>query len=264
MYTYTLQISGMTCGGCVATVQRLLLAVRDTVSAEIDLVSATAKMRTVRAIDREEITRAFAGHSKYALVAFEELSEEVVSLPILPILTPSAESVKSMSDTPEHTRSWFNTYKPVLLIFALVGTVSLILGVEQGMFSWMTFLRVFMAGFFLVFSFFKLLDISAFAESYAMYDIVAKRFPVWGKMYPFVELGLGLAFVADIAPVAMNWITLIVMSVSIVGVLQQVLNKRAIRCACLGTVFQLPMSTITIIEDGLMIVMSIGMIILHS
>jgi hypothetical protein len=97
-----------------------------------------------------------------------------------------------------------------------------------------------------------------------MYDVVAKRVPLWGKVYPFVELGLGLAFVADIAPVAMNWIALIIMSISIVGVLEQVLNKRAIRCACLGTVFQLPMSTVTIIEDGLMIVMSVIMIILHS
>ncbi|NCU04658.1 MAG: heavy-metal-associated domain-containing protein, partial [Chitinophagaceae bacterium] len=41
-----------------------------------------------------------------------------------------------------------------------------------------------------------------------------------------------------------------------------VLNKRKIRCACLGAVFNLPMSTITIIEDGLMIIMSIAMLFL--
>jgi hypothetical protein len=46
------------------------------------------------------------------------------------------------------------------------------------------------------------------------------------------------------------------MTISIIGVLQTVLNKRKIRCACLGAVFNLPMSTITIIEDGLMIAMS--------
>jgi hypothetical protein len=39
------------------------------------------------------------------------------------------------------------------------------------------------------------------------------------------------------------------------------LNKRKIRCACLGAVFNLPMSTITIIEDGLMILMSLTMLI---
>jgi hypothetical protein len=46
------------------------------------------------------------------------------------------------------------------------------------------------------------------------------------------------------------------MTVSIIGVLQSVLSKRKIKCACLGDVFNLPMSTITIIEDALMIAMS--------
>ena len=46
------------------------------------------------------------------------------------------------------------------------------------------------------------------------------------------------------------------MTVSIIGVLQSVFNKRKIQCACLGAVFNLPMSTVTIIEDLLMITMS--------
>ena len=53
-----------------------------------------------------------------------------------------------------------------------------------------------------------------------------------------------------------NTAAFVIMSVSIIGVLRSVLKKRAIRCACLGTVFNLPMSTITIIEDGLMIAVS--------
>jgi hypothetical protein len=48
----------------------------------------------------------------------------------------------------------------------------------------------------------------------------------------------------------------VVMSLSIIGVLESVFNHRKIRCACLGTVFNLPMSTVTIIEDALMIAMS--------
>ena len=59
-----------------------------------------------------------------------------------------------------------------------------------------------------------------------------------------------------------NAVTLIVMSVSIIGVLQSLANKKKIRCACLGAVFNLPMSTITIIEDALMIGMSFVMLLL--
>lgn len=54
-----------------------------------------------------------------------------------------------------------------------------------------------------------------------------------------------------------NLITLALMSVSIIGVLQS-----KIQCACLGAVFNLPMSTVTIIEDGLMITMSLAMLVI--
>jgi hypothetical protein len=51
--------------------------------------------------------------------------------------------------------------------------------------------------------------------------------------------------------------TLAIMGVSITGVFQTLFAKRKIQCPCLGAVFNLPMSTITIIEDGLMVGMSI-------
>ena len=127
-------------------------------------------------------------------------------------------------------------------------------------FDVMQFMQHFMAGFFLVFSFFKFLDLKGFAESYAMYDVIAKRMPAWGYIYPFVELGLGLAFCINYQPYLTNIVTLIVMSISIIGVLQSVLNKSKIQCACLGAVFKLPMSSVTIIEDGLMIAMSAAML----
>jgi hypothetical protein len=122
-------------------------------------------------------------------------------------------------------------------------------------------MQYFMAGFFLVFSFFKLLNLKGFAESYVMYDVLAKRIPVWAYIYAFVELGLGIAYLINFNPFITNSITFIVMSISIVGVLQSVLNKKKIQCACLGAVFNLPMSTVTIIEDALMIAMS-GIMIL--
>lgn len=65
-----------------------------------------------------------------------------------------------------------------------------------------------------------------------------------------------MAFLTGFNPILINTVTFVVMTVSIIGVLQSVFNKRKIKCACLGDVFNLPMSTITIIEDALMIGMS--------
>ena len=89
-----------------------------------------------------------------------------------------------------------------------------------------------------------------------MYDIVAKKWKGWGYVYAFTELALGIAFLTGFNPILTNSVTFVVMTVSIIGVLQSVFNKRKIKCACLGAVFNLPMSTITIIEDTLMIGMS--------
>jgi hypothetical protein len=119
-----------------------------------------------------------------------------------------------------------------------------------------------MAGFFLVFSFFKLLNLKGFADSYAMYDVIAKKIPAWGYAYAFIELGLGVSYLLNAFPFVTNIVTLVVMTISILGVLQTVLNKQKIQCACLGAVFNLPMSTVTIIEDGLMIAMSLAMIVM--
>ena len=161
----------------------------------------------------------------------------------------------------EKPGTWFETYKPVLLIGAYVTGATLLLEAVKAAPNWHTWMQNFMAGFFLVFSFFKLLDLKGFAENYSSYDIVAKQWPGWGYVYAFIELGLGIAYLINFNPVLTNTVTLVVMTVSIIGVLQSVLNKRKIQCSCLGAVFNLPMSTITIIEDAAMIAMSGAMLL---
>jgi hypothetical protein len=71
-----------------------------------------------------------------------------------------------------------------------------------------------------------------------------------------------MAYLANVAPVATSWITLLVMGFSAIGVVRAVLTKTKIQCACLGTVFQLPMSTVTIVEDVGMVAMA-GLMLLR-
>ena len=121
-------------------------------------------------------------------------------------------------------------------------------------------MSMFMGYFFLGFAFFKLLNVSAFATAFATYDIVAKRSRAYALTYPFIELLLGAAFLSRMFPMVTNIVTAVVMSVGLVGVIQAVRNKQAIQCACLGTAFNLPMSVVTIIENSVMIAMSLAML----
>ena len=166
------------------------------------------------------------------------------------------ERSNSLSTQPQ------TSYFPLVVILFYLLTAVGLAEVATGAFEPMRAMRHFMAGFFLVFSFFKMLDVPNFAMSYSSYDIVARRWLGYGYVYPFLELGLGAAYLADFQPLATNISTLLIMGVSSIGVLQSVLARRKIRCACLGTVFNLPMSSITLIEDGLMIAMAAAMIAL--
>ncbi len=195
------------------------------------------------------------------LASFQEVLKPFAKYNLTPSPSPKERGAKTVSIITENVfeeeqpRTWFETYKPILLIFAYITAISLIASPPHRGAG-----GLFMAGFFLVFSFFKLLNLKGFAESYAMYDVVAKKIPIWGYIYAFVELGLGISYLTNFQPFLTNIITLVVMSISIIGVLQSVLNKKQIQCACLGAVFNLPMSTVTIIEDALMIAMSGAML----
>ena len=231
--THTYQLMGMTCESCEAKVKRNLMTVSDVTSVETSKDTNTTTISMNKHIALSDLQEAIGGkESKYQISAMQH--NEVV----------------------EQAKTWFETYKPILLIFFYIIGVTILVQFSNQTFNWMQAMRHFMAGFFLVFSFFKMLNLKGFAESYVMYDVLAKRVPAWAYIYTFVELSLGIAYLIDFNPYFTNVATIIVMSISIVGVLQSVLNKKKIQCACLGAVFNLPMSTVTIIEDGLMIAMS--------
>lgn len=234
----------MTCGGCQAKVQALLSKVTGIKNVMIDLTKGQVAIDTDKHISTPELAEALKDYPKYQI----------------------SESNHNYHDTTanselDETKSWIETYKPLLLIFGYIVAVTILIEVINGAFIWTRWMEHFMGGFFLVFSFFKLLNLKGFAESYSMYDIVAKKWCGWGYAYAFTELALGVAFLTGFNPLLTNAVTFIVMSVSIVGVLQSVLSKRRIKCACLGDVFNLPMTTITVIEDALMIGMSVIMLL---
>jgi copper chaperone CopZ len=239
-------ITGMTCGGCVNRVKTTLMPFAESVEVTLDppqavLKSPTADLATLN------IALEKAGH--YVLHAIEQFSTA-------PIPTPENLIEKNFDQS-----NWFSTYKPLILVFAYILLVTLTVEYTHGDFDLHRFMPNFMAGFFLVFSFFKLLDLAGFASSYAMYDLLAKRLYNYGFIYPFIELGLGIAYLINTNPTLINAITLVIMVFSSLGVIKAVMNKQKIRCACLGTGFNLPMTTVTIIEDLLMAAMAAWMLI---
>lgn len=238
--THSYAITGMTCNGCATKVQQLLSKVDGVQSVNVNAQQNEAVVTMHQHIQTEALQNALKEYPEYTL------SEQANH--------PAHETIIE-----EDNKTWFATYKPVLLIFAYITGITLFFESIRS-FNVMHWMNNFMGAFFLTFSFFKMLDLKGFAESYFSYDIIARRWMGYGYIYAFIELLLGIAFITGFNPILTNAFTLIVMSISITGVFKSVLNKQKIKCACLGVVFNLPMSTITIIEDSLMILMSGAML----
>jgi len=158
-------------------------------------------------------------------------------------------------------KGFLGTYKPLLIIIALVALASFAGDLADGTLFWKSLFQYFMAGFFLVFSGFKLLDIKGFASGYSTYDLLAKRVYAYGYVYPFIELALGLSYLMAINLQMTNMITVAVMLFSGTGVLIEIAQKREIKCVCLGTIIDVPLTSVTLIEDFGMAAMAFIMLV---
>jgi copper chaperone CopZ len=235
----TYSVSGMTCGGCSAKVTEALLKVPGIHHAQVSHEKNEAVITKDAEVPITEIRTAIREAGPYELLDH-----------------PAPERTTTSSSAVTPPSKWKRLY-PLLLIFLFLIGGTILHQFSLPDWDALAAMRSFMGGFFVVFSFFKFLDLRAFTNAFQMYDPLSRLIPGYAWFYPFLELGLGISFL-------MNWnlfwsslITLVVISIGTIGVARSVLNKREIQCACLGTVFNLPMTTVTLVENSLMILMSL-------
>jgi len=162
-------------------------------------------------------------------------------------------------NSPSNVYSIKNFLPLIIIVLIIIGLTALLQlfhgwGIHGIMYD-------FMAVFFLVFGFFKIINLPGFVEAYSMYDIIAQRSRLYAYIYPFIEIGLGLAYLFRYKIFLANIITLIIMAIGSIGVAIELAKGRQIVCACLGAVFKLPMTYVTLSEDLIMGSMALYMIL---
>ncbi|MEL6742232.1 MAG: heavy-metal-associated domain-containing protein [Planctomycetota bacterium] len=247
MRQYLMNIKGMRCNACSAKVHGALSSLAAVHAVEVDHQRDRAVVSTTADLHDREVQLVLSEAGGFALVDMEAGAVAPSSVGV-PLTTDKSDS-SAEENTPQ---SLF----PLFLIVGYIFTVTLLIAWASSEWSLSTMMRHFMAGFFLVFSFFKFLDTSGFASAFRMYDPLAKAVPGWSWIYPYVELLLGVAYLLSWQPLATNAVTLVLMSVGGVGVMQSLLQKKTIRCACLGTALNLPMTKVTLVENGTMAAMA--------
>ncbi|NAS12833.1 heavy metal translocating P-type ATPase [Poritiphilus flavus] len=230
---HTYKIDGMTCSGCVASVTDQLISLDGVQDVAVDLESSQAVISMKRHIPLSDLRSALS--DKYSI---------------------SEKQSKEVSVTPEITvgKTKLQQLRPLFLIFLYLFSASFLLNFRD----WNTgeAMLDFMGLFYIVFSFFKFLDLKGFPESFRMYDPLAKVLPVYGWIYPFLELALGLMFLMRFQLNIALIVTIVILGITTVGVTKTLLDKKSIRCACLGTALKLPMTEATFIENAIMLLMA--------
>jgi copper chaperone CopZ len=229
-----LHVIGMTCTSCVARVEHALSEVGGVEHVHVDLKQGTAMVSGEHGLSREDLIAAVVG-AGYAVEA-DAVAQDA----------PDSAVKASASSS-------LNSLAPLFVAVALIGAGSLASGGMEG------FMGRFMGGFFLVFGGLKLLDLRGFVSAYAMYDLLAARVTAYGWVYPFLEVTLGLGYLAVPNWPTLHAFTLGLMLFSSVGVVQSVSRGEKLKCACMGTAFNLPMTTVTVVEDLGMAAMAAAM-----
>jgi glutaredoxin len=149
-----------------------------------------------------------------------------------------------LSATPEQTDT---SYTPVIALFSTAGLMTLALSLKMAGFMGISLSML---------ASLKLMDLDSFTESFQKYDLVTKQFKSYGKIYPFLELAIGLGFLSGIVPLATGIAATTVGVLGSISVFKAVyIDKMALNCACVGGNSKAPLGIVSMTENLMMAIM---------
>ena len=148
-------------------------------------------------------------------------------------------------------------YWPLLCLILVAALAAAALSMSIGR-HWMSF---FMGFFLCQFALLKLFNPIQFADGFQKYDLIAKQSRIYALAYPLIELALGLSYLASFQLITACILTILILGVGAVGVTLALIRGLDVRCACMGTILNVPLSTVTLTEDLGMISMAILLLI---
>ena len=155
-----------------------------------------------------------------------------------------------------------SSYVPVLATFAIAGLLTLAV-------NWLTVLPLlssvtaerFIAIAMVLLAMLKLQDVDRFATMFLNYDLLARRLPPYGLLYPFLELGAGLLMLTRLLDWLAIPVALFIGGVGALSIFKAVyIDKRELKCACVGGSSTVPLGFVSLTENLMMIAMAVWML----
>lgn len=152
-------------------------------------------------------------------------------------------------------------FTPLIVVILSILAVSLLRQFTGGWNS-MLWMMDFMGVFLVTFGLFKIVDLKGFKEGFSTYDLIAKKIPAYGYVFPFIEICLGVIYLAGYMYLWQNIFVIILALLGTASAYLVIKNKDEIECVCLGTAFKIPMTWVTFVENMTMGIMAVWMILL--
>jgi hypothetical protein len=153
-------------------------------------------------------------------------------------------------------------YRPIFIIAGAAAAGAVMLAAASPGMVAERLMGGFMGLFLLPLALLKLFDVSGFAASFARYDLLAKAWKPYALIYPFAELALALLFLSGLFPLATNIAAIAVGTLGTAGIVRTLSRGEQVRCACVGSVIDVPLGTVSIIENAGMAVMAALMLLM--
>ena len=153
------------------------------------------------------------------------------------------------------------SYRPVIALFSM--TALMALAASYGAFG--NFFTVRAGEWFIAFSMcvlaiLKLQNVEGFATMFLNYDLLARRWVPYSYIYPFAEAAAGILMVAGTARIVSVPLALFIGTVGSVSVFYAVyIQKRELKCACVGGSSNVPLGFVSLTENLMMAAMAIWM-----
>ncbi|WP_435894764.1 MauE/DoxX family redox-associated membrane protein [Oceaniferula spumae] len=157
-----------------------------------------------------------------------------------------------------------DTYQPVIAVFAVAFAMALTTcwAMEGSSLEILRVAELFIAISMCVLGILKLQDLKSFATGFVQYDLLAQRYVPYSNVYPVIEAGAGALMIAGLFTWVAAPLALIVSTIGAISVFKAVyIEKRDLKCACVGGGSSVPLGFISLTENLLMMVMSIWMIV---
>lgn len=154
------------------------------------------------------------------------------------------------------------TYTPVLAVFAATALMALAVShAASGQAFTVHAIQGFIAISMCVLAILKLRDVETFATMFLGYDLLAQRWPRYGWIYPFAELGAGVLMLAGVLTWLSAPVALFIGGVGAVSVFKAVyVDKRELKCACVGGDSNVPLGFVSLVENVMMVAMAVWML----